>query len=96
MGFNAPGAQDWTKLQGLAFMMMATVIRGACQPRLKGSGLKEMYMPEVLLRPSQVTLVRHSDKWFIENKNQKTREPFEALNAAPGTGSALKSAFSCT
>ena len=77
-------------------MRMATIIRGACQLRLKGSALKEMYMPEVLLRPSAVTLVRHSGKWFIENKTQKARELFEALNAAPGTGSAPKSAFSCT
>ena len=71
MGFNALGLQNWTKLQGLAFMMMATVIHGACQLRLKGSDLKEIYIPEVLLRPSAVTLVRHSGKWFIENKTQK-------------------------
>lgn len=72
MDFNALGVQDWAKLQGLAFMMMlATIIRGACQLRLKGSDLKEIYMPEVLLRSSAVKLVKHSDKWFIENKTKK-------------------------
>ena len=97
MDFNALGVQDWAKLQGLAFMMMlATIIRGACQLRLKGTGGKEIYMPEVLLRSSAVKLVKHSDKWFIENKTKKARELFEALNVALGTEFDPKSAFSCT
>ena len=97
MDFNALGVQDWAKLQGLAFMMMlATIIRGDCQLRLKGSDLKEIYMPEVLLRSSAVKLVKHSDKWFIENKTKKARELFEALNVALGTEFDPKSAFSCT
>ena len=43
-----------------------------------------------------VKLVKHSDKWFIENKTKKARDLFEALNVALGTEFDPKSAFSCT
>ena len=40
MDFNALGVHDWAKLQGLSFMMMlASLIRGACQLRLKDNKL---------------------------------------------------------
>ena len=52
MDFNALGVQDWAKLQGLAFMMLlATLINGSIQEKLKQSSLvwRISYLP---LRPS--------------------------------------------
>ena len=46
MDFNALGVQDWAKLQGLAFMMLlATLINGSIQEKLKQSPLSGIYMP---------------------------------------------------
>ena len=57
MDFNALGVQDWAKLQGLSFMMMlASLIRGACQLRLKDNKLN-MSMPDVLSISSSVKLL---------------------------------------
>ena len=97
MDFNALGVQDWAKLQGLGVViMLATIIRGACRLRLRGSDLKEIYRPKVLLRSSTVKLVKHYKKKYKKNKTKKARELFEALNVALGTEFDPKSAFSCT
>jgi len=82
MDFNALGVQDWAKLQGLSFMMMlASLIRGACQLRLKDNKLN-MSMPDVLSISSSVKLIRRSDKWFIEVASKKERELFKSLNVS--------------
>ena len=82
MDFNALGVHDWAKLQGLSFMMMlASLIRGACQLRLKDNKLN-MSMPDVLSISSSVKLIRRSDKWFIEVASKKERELFKSLNVS--------------
>ena len=82
MDFNALGVQDWAKLQGLSFMMMlASLIRGACQLRLKDNKLN-MSMRDVLSISSSVKLIRRSDKWFIEVASKKERELFKSLNVS--------------
>ena len=82
MDFNALGVQDLAKLQGLSFMMMlASLIRGACQLKVKEKKLN-MNMPEVQAIASSVKLIRRSDKWFIEVASKKERELFKSLNVS--------------
>ena len=84
MDFNALGVQDWAKLQGLSFMMMlASLIRGACQLKVKEKKLN-MNMPEVQAIASSVKLIRRSDKWFIEVASKKERELFKSLEVELG------------
>ena len=84
MDFNALGVHDWAKLQGLSFMMMlASLIRGACQLKVKDKKLN-MNMPEVQAIASSVKLIRRSDKWFIEVASKKERELFKSLDVELG------------
>lgn len=85
MDFNALGVQDWAKLQGLAFMMLlATLINGSIQERLKQSSLSGMYMPEVLLTTSSVKAIKRNDIWTIENASKAERDLFKALSVSIG------------
>ena len=85
MDFNALGVQDWAKLQGLAFMMLlATLINGAIQERLKQSSLSEVYMPEVMLTASSVKAMKRNELWTIENASKRERDIFNALSVPVG------------
>lgn len=85
MDFNALGVQDWAKLQGLAFMMLlATLINGSIQERLKQSSLSGVYMPEVLLTASSIKAIKRKDIWTIENASKAERELFKALSVSIG------------
>ncbi len=85
MDFNALGVQDWAKLQGLAFMMLlATLINGSIQERLKQSSLSGVYMPEVLLTASSVKAMKRNDIWTIENASKAERDLFKALSVSIG------------
>ena len=85
MDFNALGVQDWAKLQGLAFMMLlATLINGSIQEKLKQSSLSGIYMPEVLLTASSVKAMKRNDMWAIENASKAERNLFKALSVPVG------------
>ena len=85
MDFNALGVQDWAKLQGLAFMMLlATLINGSIQEKLKQSPLSGIYMPEVLLTASSVKAMKRNDAWTIENTSKAERDLFKALSVPVG------------
>ncbi len=85
MDFNALGVQDWAKLQGLAFMMLlATLINGAIQGRLKHSSLSGIYMPEVMLTASSVKAMKRNELWTIENASKCERDLFDALSVPIG------------
>lgn len=85
MDFNALGVQDWAKLQGLAFMMLlATLINGSIQRRLKQSSLSGVYMPEVLLTASSIKAMKRNDLWAIENVSKAERDLFKALSVPIG------------
>ena len=85
MDFNALGVQDWAKLQGLAFMMLlATLINGAIQEKLKQSSLSGTYMPEVLLTASSVKAMKRNELWTIENVSKRERDLFNALSVPVG------------
>ena len=85
MDFNALGVQDWAKLQGLAFMMLlATLINGSIQEKLRQSSLSGIYMPEVLLTASSVKAMKRNDVWTIENTSKTERDLFKALSVLVG------------
>ncbi len=85
MDFNALGVQDWAKLQGLAFMMLlATLINGSIQEKLKQSSLSGVYMPEVLLTASSIKAMKRNDMWTIENASKAERDLFKALTVPVG------------
>jgi hypothetical protein len=85
MDFNALGVQDWAKLQGLAFMMLlATLINGSIQERLRQSSLSGVYMPEVLLTASSIKAMKRNDLWTIENASKGERDLFKALSVQVG------------
>ena len=85
MDFNALGVQDWAKLQGLAFMMLlATLIVGSIQEKLKQSPLSGIYMPEVLLTASSIKAMKRNDMWTIENASKAERDLFKALSVPVG------------
>lgn len=85
MAFNALGVQDWAKLQGLAFMMLlATLINGSIQEKLKQSSLSGVYMPEVLLKASSIKAIKRNDIWIIENASKAERDLFKALSVSIG------------
>ena len=85
MDFNALGVQDWAKLQGLAFMMLlATLINGSIQEKLKQSSLSGVYMPEVLLTASSIKALKRNDMWMIENTSKVERDLFKALSVPVG------------
>ena len=86
MDFNALGVQDWAKLQGLAFMMLlATLINGSIQEKLKQSPLSGIYMPEVLLTAASVKALKRNDLWTIENTSKRERDLFSALSVSLDT-----------
>ena len=86
MDFNASGVQDRARLQGLAFMMLlATLINGSVQERLKQSSLSGVYMPEVLLTASSSKAIKRKDIWTIENVSKAERDLFKALYVSIGT-----------
>ena len=85
MDFNALGVQDWAKLQGLAFMMLlATLINGSIQDKLKQSSLSGVYMPEVLLTASSIKAMKRNDVWTVENASKAERDLFKALSVPVG------------
>ena len=85
MDFNALGVHDWAKLQGLAFMMLlATLINGSIQQKLKQSSLSGVYMPEVLRTASSIKAMKRNDMWAIENASKAERELFKALSVPIG------------
>ena len=85
MDFNALGVQGWAKLQGLAFMMLlATLINGSIQEKLKQSPLSGVYMPEVLLTASSIKAMKRNGKWTIENASKAERNLFKALSVSIG------------
>ena len=85
MDFNALGVHDWAKLQGLAFMMLlATLINGSIQEKLKQSSLSGVYMPEVLLTASSIKAIKRNDMWTIENASKVERDLFKALSVPVG------------
>ena len=85
MDFNALGVQDWAGLQGLAFMMLlATLINGSIQEKLKQSSLSGVYMPEVLLTASSIKAMKRNEIWIIENASKAERDLFKALSVPIG------------
>ena len=84
MDFNALGVQDWAKLQGLAFMMLlATLIRGAIQEKLKQASFPAS-MPEVLLIASSIKAIKRNLTWNVENCSKRERELFGAIGISVG------------
>ena len=76
--------QDWAKLQGLAFMMLlATLIRGAIQEKLKQASFPAS-MPEVLLIASSIKAIKRNLTWNVENCSKRERELFGAIGISVG------------
>jgi hypothetical protein len=65
-------------------MLLATLINGSIQEKLKQSSLSGIYMPEVLLTASSVKAMKRNDVWTIENTSKAERDLFKALSVPIG------------
>ena len=61
-------------------MLLATLINGSIQEKLKQSSLSGIYMPEVLLTASSVKAMKRNDVWTIENTSKAERDLFKAFS----------------
>ena len=65
-------------------MLLATLINGSIQRRLKQSSLSGVYMPEVLLTASSTKATKRNDFWTIENALKVERDFCKALSIPIG------------
>ena len=66
-------------------MLLATLINGSIQEKLKQSPLSGIYMPEVLLTAASVKALKRNDLWTIENTSKRERDLFSALSVSLDT-----------
>ncbi len=78
-GFASPGAQDYCKAQGLAFVALVTglvhaELEGACSP-VRGKSVGDCLLEARMVKANKV-----GGRWVCCNLKSRTRELFEALN----------------
>lgn len=65
-------------------MLLATLINGSIQEKLKQRSLSGIYMPEVLLTATSVNATKRNNVWTIENTSKAERDLFKALSVPAG------------